>query len=313
MSDFIDSSALEQFPELLRREPESIFRRYIDAHDEALDEFEDDIVAVVLSRQINEASGDELDELGKLFGELGRRRGRTDGEYRTYLKSIVDSFNGRGTVGGIRFAVSSGLDVDVSSVSVEEHFDDIEYTIQLTDWSSHNLETIVRLADLADASVSRLRRIDYTIDTDTVAVSDSTLIQPKATAPPDIVDTADSVNVQQPTALSEAAVTADSIDPDAAEKFDEQVSVSDDIESTPYPKNDYVWGGSEAYWSFAEWVGEIALEFAPTEVVDVADTIDAEIDVTVDTDTATVADTVTVDVKFLLSWDTQRWDDSVWQ
>lgn len=211
MSDFIDDTVLEQFPELLRREPESIFRRYIDAHDEELDEFDADFTQVIASHQVDNATGNDLNRIGRLFGELGRRQGRTDTEYRVHLKHIIQSFNGRGTVPGIKFAVSSGLNVQADTVEVEEHFDDIEYTIILNDWEAHSGSNIEELADLSDASVSRLREIVYKIDEDEVGVTDDVSVsEGVAISDSAGVDDAAAVN-QNKRSVSDGAAADDSV------------------------------------------------------------------------------------------------------
>lgn len=103
----------------------------------------------------------DLDQIGELFGPLGERGERTDSQYKSYLQSIVPAFNGRGTVPSIKSVVSIGVSVDNSDVSIDEHFQDLEYTIVLSDWEKHAVSTVEELADLSDASVSKLRKTSY--------------------------------------------------------------------------------------------------------------------------------------------------------
>lgn len=114
---------------------DSIISRFIDSHEQEIEKVEADTDHVIQSHFVDEAEGQELDELGKLFGELGKRRGRTDSQYRIYLKSIVQSFAGRGTLSGIKFAVASGIDVTEDDIQIFEDFENNEYEIQITNFA----------------------------------------------------------------------------------------------------------------------------------------------------------------------------------
>jgi len=167
---------LDRLPELLPREDDSVFRRYVDAFDEEVEEeYEDAIIEIKLSRQIDNAEGDNLDRLGRLFGPIGRRRSRKDDEYRTYLRSIVPVFSGRGQKHAIRNAVAAALAIDVDDVTIDEDFENVEYTIVLTDWPDHAGTTIEDIADIADASGVRQSDTRYEIpDIQTAVAVDST-------------------------------------------------------------------------------------------------------------------------------------------
>lgn len=156
---FVEERILDNFPDLLPKGEGSVFRRYIDAHDEQLTKFDAEISNVVASHYIETAEGADLDRIGKLFGQLGQRSGRDDGAYRSYLKSIVQSFSGRGTVPGIRFAVSGAIGKPPENVEVIEHFDTLENTIYIDDWNEHSNDTIITVFNLAKPSVVQLRDI----------------------------------------------------------------------------------------------------------------------------------------------------------
>jgi len=130
---------------------------YLEAHNKEYEKTESDLDYVLESKQVDNAQGQDLNRIGEYFGVLGRRRKRTDPEYRSYLKSIIESFSGAGTVYGIKFAVSGGINNETSDISVEEFFDDIEYQLTIDKWSAHKSDTVIDLADLADASVAKLR------------------------------------------------------------------------------------------------------------------------------------------------------------
>jgi len=169
----VDFDDVFDLPFFLDRSEGSVIRQYIAAHNDEIQDFGDKLEEVMESHQIDNATGEELDQIGAAFGPLGRRRSRGDQEYRIYIKSLVQSFRGRGTVPGIISAVAAGLNTEDNNVEIIEDFQDLEYTIRLTDWSSHRGTTIEELAELADASVSRLKRIEYDVVTEEMTVSDS--------------------------------------------------------------------------------------------------------------------------------------------
>lgn len=143
---------------IIDQEFETIFYRYLRAHDEEFDQFEDDLEGVKIGRQIDNAeTEDELSRIGALFGELGRQRGRGKEEYRQFLKGIVESFDGRGTVPGLKFAIAAGVGTDPSNVTVIEDFQNLEYTVQLDNVNTSLVTSAINdLADLADPSCVKL-------------------------------------------------------------------------------------------------------------------------------------------------------------
>ena len=117
------------------------------------------IDAVLESVQPQAASGRTLDELGRDFGPLGRRRGRDDPQYRSFLLGLVAAFDGRGTLPGLETAIAAGVLATVDDISIAEDFDTQQYEVTLKNeaWSAHQSGTIRSLADLADPSVVELR------------------------------------------------------------------------------------------------------------------------------------------------------------
>lgn len=109
----------------------SLISRYTESHTEDLDQLSDELDIVVDSHQLQQATGSDLDRIGSLFGDLGRRRGRSDEEYRAILRSITQSFNGRGTIPGMRFAVSVAVDTDIENIEVVEYFDQVGYEVNI--------------------------------------------------------------------------------------------------------------------------------------------------------------------------------------
>lgn len=137
---------------------ESTFSRYVEAHSEEMSAIDSDIEYLVSSRQIDSAGGDDLDRIGSLFGEIGERRGRNDSEYRAYLKSIVDTFKGRGTIPGIKFAVAGALGLNAYDISIIEYYDDLENGLYINTWNRHRVDTVVEMFNLSKPSVVQLRR-----------------------------------------------------------------------------------------------------------------------------------------------------------
>jgi len=139
-----DNTTLQQWLAELQAEADSV--------DAALD-------TVVKSVQPRGADSQALDELGRDFGPLGRRRGRPDDQYRSFLLGLVAAFDGRGTPPGVRTAIAAGVLATVGDVSLLEDFNAQEYEVVLENeaWSAHRSGTVRDLADLADPSVVQLR------------------------------------------------------------------------------------------------------------------------------------------------------------
>lgn len=154
---FIESSIVSKFPEIVNKDPDSVLRRYLDAHDEELEEFETDLNAVSDSNKVDLAFNEDIEHVGAIFGQIGRRRGRNDTNYKNYLQSIVESFSGRGTKPGIKFAIAGGLNTESENIEIIEHFDTLENSLVIKDWNAHRNETVVTLFNLAKPSVVQLR------------------------------------------------------------------------------------------------------------------------------------------------------------
>lgn len=171
---------MDNLPSVIPRDPGSVIRRYVASHEEDVQTYEDRLDTVMESHQIDHATGDELDQIGAFFGKLGRRRGRSDQEYRIYLKTIVQAFKGRGTVPGIQSAVAAGLNTVPEEINISEDFQNLEYEILMTEWEPHEAATISELAELSDASVAKLTSIVYQPSSakEAVGVTDDFVVQP---------------------------------------------------------------------------------------------------------------------------------------
>lgn len=154
-----DTDLGERVPYPLPKDPDTDLQRWLSELQAEAETLDDAIDATVESLQIADASDQALDELGKDFGRLGRRRGRNDNQYRSFLLGLVAAFNGRGTPGGIRLAIAVGILASEDDVELIEDFDTQEYEVVLKNesWASHQSGTVRELADLADPSVVQLR------------------------------------------------------------------------------------------------------------------------------------------------------------
>lgn len=153
----IDKPFFQQFPQPLPRDPNSLFRQWVQAHQQSFNDRDEALEQVSVSYLITQADGDNLDRIGDSFGRLGRRRGRGDSQYRAFLLSIVPSFQGRGTRSGLKFAIGAGVRATPDDVYIEEFFDETAYSVEVGDWIAHDVTTIHELADLADPAGVNLR------------------------------------------------------------------------------------------------------------------------------------------------------------
>lgn len=157
LSPIITTEFIEYFPEILPRNIESLFRRYVDSHGLEFDGLDAATSYAQISKQLQNAEGDDLDKIGALFGQLGARRGRDDDEYKAYLGSLVQTFKGRGSVSGVRFAISAALNTDKENVTLIEDFEDNSYEIEIENVDAAFLSGVVNeLAELADPSAVEL-------------------------------------------------------------------------------------------------------------------------------------------------------------
>lgn len=148
---------LDYFPELMKRRNKdgsaSVFANFINQHEIQVREMDADFDYIRRSRNVDTSAGQDLERLGSLYGELGKRRNRDNDEYRTYLKGLVQSFNARGTKPGLKFAIASAVNTDVENIVIEEDFTNNEYSIRIQDTDVGFLGSVVNeVAELADPS-----------------------------------------------------------------------------------------------------------------------------------------------------------------
>ena len=169
---------------------ESILSRYIDSIEEqteyesekiGIDPEEGTINGVTASKYISTAESDSLDEIGKLFGDLGRRAGRSTERYREYLQSIARVYTGSGRKENVAKAAATVVSdedntVDPESITFREWFEDEdplaseipfdenEYDIRFNEFENHRISLIDDVVDIADPSGVRLRTLIYAIE-----------------------------------------------------------------------------------------------------------------------------------------------------
>lgn len=163
---------------------ETILSRYLRAHDEQIgvenddgeliSGLEKDIVSVVESRQINNAVDEDLDRIGAIFGQLGKRQGRNDNDYRAYLKSIVESFSGRGSRAGLKFAIAAAVGTTPDNIEIQENIEDLSYTVIVSNVDTEFISTSIdELADLADPSGVELEEAIITVEGNEIIIEGS--------------------------------------------------------------------------------------------------------------------------------------------
>jgi len=152
---------------------ESVISRYLDAHESELEKAEQQFHEIISNKFVDKASGEALDELGKLFGPIiGKRRGRNDTQYRIYLKSVVQSFISRGTVEGIKLAISAATEVPIDDITINEDFENVEYEVQVNPDTPVTVELLENVAEIADPSGVNQVRTRFVIDPDEVQSND---------------------------------------------------------------------------------------------------------------------------------------------
>lgn len=171
----INRSVFFYLPEILPRSLERVLDQYVDSHDVEFDGYDGALSYTELSRQVKNAEGRDLDRIGRLFGPLGARGTRDREEYRTFLENLITSFNARGTVSGLKFAIASAANTSTDNVTINEDFADNEYEISIVEADTNFISSAInQLAELADPSAVKLAAAPVLIITGDEVVLDST-------------------------------------------------------------------------------------------------------------------------------------------
>jgi len=152
---------------------DSVLGRYIEQGEKELATVEDELEEIKDGKFVDTATGRQLDRIGRLFGDLGQRRGRNDQEYRIFLKSVTQSFVSRGTKNDIKTALSAATDVPISDISINENFTDNEYEVQILAATPVSGGLIEDVSDIADPSGVSLEITRFRIFPDETTIDDS--------------------------------------------------------------------------------------------------------------------------------------------
>lgn len=155
---------------------ESLISRYLTSSEEEFASVHDDFDQAIAGKFVAQATGQQLDELGKIFGVLGKRTGRDDVEYRDYLTSITESFTSTGTKDGIIRAVSAATDVPREDISINEDFQNTEYEIVIVPQTEVIGSVVEQVADISDPSGVEQSATVYDFPNETFFADDSTNI-----------------------------------------------------------------------------------------------------------------------------------------
>jgi len=256
----------------------SIISRYLTTSALELDTAEQKINESLTSRFIDQASGNDLNRIGALFGpNIGSRDGRNDVQYRFYLKSIVSSFISRGTKNGIKLAIAAAASIDIEDVSIIEFFDTNEYDIVVVPNNSVIGSIVEQVAELADPSGVRLRRSRFRPDKDQVVVQDSV-------SPREIAEALgeDTVNV-----FDDAT-----INPNKTFAGIDRITINDSTDATT--DNVLVW--TQSNWGNV-WAGAV---------------IDDKFDVSV-TDIISIDDEISISESLVAKWENDGWGINEWE
>jgi len=297
----------------------SLISRYIENSDEELSSVEDELDEIIKAKFIDNATGEELDNIGATFGQIGKRSGRNDTQYRIYLKSVVQSFVSRGTISGIKAAISAATDFPLEDIQINEDFDTNSYEVQVvaaTPITGSLLEEVSQIADPSGVEQTRTRftipeeelEVDDAVDIsegqpifDQMSVSDANANFNQGAFEDVLLDDALAIDPNQTTVTDTAfADDANAIDPNLTTVLDD-MGAGDLVQLDPntFTVPDQLSADDAAASNRAEATEDVA-------VVDTAEGNRAEA-----TDDATADDTV-ASAETTVAWDDGNWDTMNW-
>lgn len=303
---------------------DSILKRYLASAEDELDLTQDAIVTGINNKFIDSATGDDLDRIGSIFGDtIGLRRGRSDGDYRAYLKSVVRSFVSRGTKNGIKLAISAATDVPIEDIAINEFFDESGYEVVVNPNTPVTGSTLEEIAEIADPSGIEQVGTRFVVDADIVDSSDSVIVRALDNLAIDAVSSDDNF------AIDDNAFTI----PQDAVQIDDALAAVDEQDKYQFkwepqtPEN-------ETEWGYAEWVKLLEQDVVLPDDVSAADdavTIDPNRSSASDSSTsddstvvreapngetvddAGSADAVEAITENTVTWNQNTWGDLTWQ
>lgn len=109
---------------------EPIILRFVETFDEDIFDVGSVADEIQRTRGFENASGQRLDLLGSMFGDIGRRLGRDDTEYRSYLLSVATAFSATGTLDDIKFVAAGALGISQDEVTVTEDTERVGFEVK---------------------------------------------------------------------------------------------------------------------------------------------------------------------------------------
>lgn len=150
---------------------DSVMGRILDSIEGETEEIESNIEFARKQKNIETASGDSLDRIGKLFGAIGNRVRRDDEDYRQYLKGLGKAYDSQGTkssVGDAAAVVVSSPENNITRESIdfkeyfnrENHdvdyfegiFDNEEYSVKINEFTEHSVSQLSTVLEVTDPS-----------------------------------------------------------------------------------------------------------------------------------------------------------------
>lgn len=276
-----------------------ILGRYVDSNEEEFDSIEGDLEQAIKSKFISTAEGEELDQIGRLFGPvIGKRSGRTDQEYRVYLESVVQSFISRGTKSGIKIAISAATNVPIDDITITEDFQNNTYSVIVIPNTAVRGSTIEDIAEIADPSGVNLSKTRFRLDEEEIVSSDSVSKTIASKITEDVVTFSDTVSIPAKTSVSDTSF------------------VNDSTQSSKKDANDFKWADpnqtDEDEWSFMQWTEIVELptvtttdSTGSTDTTSLGGTAATTTDTSVSDDT--VSDITVRSVEWGTEWGTMYW------
>jgi len=277
---------------------DSVISRYLSANEERLDQVNDALTKVIDEKFVDSASGESLDRIGRLFGQLiGKRRGRTDEQYRIYLKSVVQSFISRGTVTGIKLAISAATDVPIEDITIDEDFSANGYEVRVVPNTPVVGSLIEEVAEIADPSGVEQLATTFALDPEEVELNDNVKTT-TGTRLDESISSDDLLSIDpNKLTVSEQLSSDDTIalNPNVT-TVSEDTSVTDSTQVSVTFTEDLFWeptSRSGKNWNEAKWM----------EIEDIIATQTDE-DISIDDGVSSTESTV--------AWDSANWDSFDW-
>jgi hypothetical protein len=173
----------------------------------------------------------------------------------------VQSFISRGTVEGIKLAISAATEVPIDDITINEDFENVEYEVELIPDTPITIELLENVAEIADPSGVNQLLTRIIVDPDESLSNDSTKIKPGIEVD-DVAISGDNI-VIDPNKFSAGTDTATVTDTlatnsNTTDTTETATSTEKSVLSESVDKNSHRWEKTtnsdvESEWSFFEW------------------------------------------------------------